>query len=584
MKLKSLTFQNFQRFGAVPTTIRFDKPGTTIILGKNLDNTSNGEGSNGVGKSTIINALTYGLYDKPLSDVNLDELVNNVNKSKMEVIVEWEKGGVDYIVKRQRKMKAGSAGNDVFFFKNGVDISRDVPNTNTAIEEAIGIPYELFIRIVAFSAENVSFFRLPSRHASAPNQTDIIEELFNLKALSQKAELLKKKIKETTGFLEQHLIMKDVAEKELERHGKLLDTTQVKVVTWEQNHVKDIQKAKQKIDDIGAIDFKDQLNLLFIYEQKQKDVNKIIDNNKVLTQIKTDNTNNKNKAVSELAHLKDSKCPYCLQHFSKTKEKIEQCNLIILQANKELAKCIDVLSKSKELFKETNKEIESLESNLHAKSRDGLTNLENQVSILKERVKELEIEVNPHAETMFELEAVKIEKPDTTKINELQSLLDHQQFLLKLLTKKDSFVRKALLNKNIPFLNKRLQAYLGDLGLPYTVEFTHDMTASISYMGRIQSYGSLSNGQRSRVNLALSFAFRDVLQMMHDHINVCMLDEVLDVGLDGIGVTMAARMLKRKARDEKLSLYIISHRDEIDSAFDHKLSVQYSGGFSSVVE
>jgi DNA repair exonuclease SbcCD ATPase subunit len=95
-------------------------------------------------------------------------------------------------------------------------------------------------------------------------------------------------------------------------------------------------------------------------------------------------------------------------------------------------------------------------------------------------------------------------------------------------------------------------------------------------------FGNLSNGQRARVNLALSFAFRDVLQNMHDHINICMLDEVLDVGLDTIGVQAAAKMLKRKAREEKLALFIISHRDEIDSAFDRRMIVQMSGGFSSV--
>ncbi len=108
------------------------------------------------------------------------------------------------------------------------------------------------------------------------------------------------------------------------------------------------------------------------------------------------------------------------------------------------------------------------------------------------------------------------------------------------------------------------------------------MTAKISEFGNEMEFGNLSGGQRARVNLALSFAFRDVLQSMHDHVNVCILDEVLDVGLDTIGVTAAAKMLKRKARDEKLAIYIISHRDEIDSAFDRKIIVQRSGRFSSL--
>lgn len=122
------------------------------------------------------------------------------------------------------------------------------------------------------------------------------------------------------------------------------------------------------------------------------------------------------------------------------------------------------------------------------------------------------------------------------------------------------------------------------LGLSHQVEFTHEMTASISQFGRAMDFGNLSNGQRARVNIALSFAFRDVLQQLHERINICMLDEVLDVGLDGPGVTAAARMLKRKARDENLSLYIISHRDEIDSAFDRIMTVQLSEGFSTILE
>jgi DNA repair exonuclease SbcCD ATPase subunit len=158
------------------------------------------------------------------------------------------------------------------------------------------------------------------------------------------------------------------------------------------------------------------------------------------------------------------------------------------------------------------------------------------------------------------------------------------KFLLKLLTRKDSFVRRVLLNKTLPFLNQRLQDYLTALGLPHQVQFTHEMTASITEFGRLMDFGNLSNGQRARVNLALSFAFRDVLQSMHQRINICLLDEVLDVGLDSVGVTAAARMIKHKARDEGLSLYIISHRDEIDSAFDRVLTVQKSDGFSRIYE
>jgi DNA repair exonuclease SbcCD ATPase subunit len=111
------------------------------------------------------------------------------------------------------------------------------------------------------------------------------------------------------------------------------------------------------------------------------------------------------------------------------------------------------------------------------------------------------------------------------------------------------------------------------------------MTAKITQFGRPIDFGALSNGQRASVNIALSFAFRDVLQNLHDYINVCVLDEVLDVGLDAVGVQNAARMLKRKARDEGISLFIISHRPEMDgSAFDNTMTVQMSKGFSYITK
>jgi DNA repair exonuclease SbcCD ATPase subunit len=133
-------------------------------------------------------------------------------------------------------------------------------------------------------------------------------------------------------------------------------------------------------------------------------------------------------------------------------------------------------------------------------------------------------------------------------------------------------------------LNNRLRHYLTVLGLPHKVEFTHEMTARISQLSNELDFGNLSAGQRARVNFALSLAFKDVLQNLHTKINVCLFDEVLDVGLDSVGVQAAARLLKQKARAENLSFYIISHRDEIDRAFDRTLAVQLSKGFSYIKE
>jgi DNA repair exonuclease SbcCD ATPase subunit len=185
------------------------------------------------------------------------------------------------------------------------------------------------------------------------------------------------------------------------------------------------------------------------------------------------------------------------------------------------------------------------------------------------------------------LTQLKDSPPKAENLDELDQLndeLEHQNFLLKLLTKKDSFIRKALLNKNIPLLNKRLQIYLDKMGLPHRVRFTEEMSAEIMQLGAPINYGNLSAGQKARINLALSFAFRDVLQTRHGKIAFCILDECLDVGLGSLGVNQAVKMIKSVAIENELSMLVISHRDEVTSSFNKHLHVSLRNGFSTVIQ
>ena len=191
-----LSMRNFLSYGNNTTIFDLRRPGTTLIVGENLDQTSDGAGANGVGKSTIVNAIAYALYDKPVSDISKDNLVNNINNKNMEVTLEYVgDDGAQYKTHRFRKVKAGAEGNGVHFYMNGKDVTPDsVASTNEAIERTIGIPYELFVRIIVFSASHNPFLSLKT-----DEQKGIIEELFGLTAISQKADLLKKQIKDTEG-------------------------------------------------------------------------------------------------------------------------------------------------------------------------------------------------------------------------------------------------------------------------------------------------------------------------------------------------------------------------------------------------
>jgi DNA repair exonuclease SbcCD ATPase subunit len=596
INFKTLEMKNFLSYGNSVTTVRLDRPGTTLIVGEDLDNTANGQGANGVGKTVMINALAYGMYDKPISAISKDNLVNNLNKKNMEVSVSFEINGNDYKITRYRKTKAGAAGNGAKLIQylsspdNNPDVEwKDITpdsigNTNKLIESIVGIPYELFCRIVVFSATHIPFLDLKVRHPTEPNQTDIIEELFDLKALSEKAELLKAQIKSTEQNQDVLMTKVESLKREHSRHETQVENATARVDGWVVSNDEEILRIQGKLKLLEDVDVELQKKLHDEVDATNKELNSWLEKQRETERHIKDVVKGSKKLTNELSHLEDEKCPYCLQDFESAKEKITEITNKLKDTDGKVEQYGAELEEIDQHVSTFTEQLKEAESKIVISDLDELLNIKSKSEQYANKVKELQQATNPFEEPLQELNELELEPIGMGEINTISETIEHQKFLLKLLTKKDSFVRKVLLNKYIPFLNTRLLTYLTDLGLPHTVEFTHEMTANITQFGREMDFGNLSNGQRSRVNLAISLAFRDVLQSLHQKINVCMLDEVLDVGLDAVGVQNAARMLKRKARDENLSLYIISHRDEIDSAFDQTMTIQMSKGFSHVKE
>lgn len=585
IRFTSLTIKNFLSYGAEPTVIPLDQSGTTLILGEDLDNSSGGTGANGVGKTVIINALTYGVYDKPVSNISKDNLVNNINKKHMEVVVEFYKGSDKYLVRRVRKAKSYAAGNYVELYENDKDITPDsVSNTNKKIEEIIGLPYELFVRIVVFSATHQPFLDLPVRHATGPNQTDIIEELFDLKTLSHKANVLKEQAKDLDLKIDAYQERIKLLEGEAQRHEEQLVSAKRRVENWDTQRDQEIANLEKKLKRISNVDIDGQRELHDQLIKVDEELEQALQRQRDIEREMKKAAREHKKAHEELEHLKDEKCPYCLQQFADAEEKISETENIVETTTGDIANLTEQIDDIDALVLKWEEARVEIRGQITVSNLGELMEIKSKSSEYERKIEELKTADNPFIEPLEELEEIKLDKIDYDERDALIKRRDHMKFLLKLLTKKDSFVRRILLNKTLPFLNQRLQHYLMNLGLSHQVEFTHEMTASISQFGRVMDFGNLSNGQRARVNIALSFAFRDVLQSLHERINICMLDEVLDVGLDSVGVTAAARMLKRKARDENLSLYIISHRDEIDSAFDRQMIVQMKDGFSNIYQ
>ena len=166
-------------------------------------------------------------------------------------------------------------------------------------------------------------------------------------------------------------------------------------------------------------------------------------------------------------------------------------------------------------------------------------------------------------------------------VNSLTTDKDHMEFLHKLLTNKDSFVRKKIIDQNLAYLNKRLSYYLAKSGLPHQVKFLNDLNVEITQLGQDLDFDNLSRGERNRLILSMSWAFRDVWESLYHPINLLFIDELIDSGMDTAGVEAGLAILKKMARERNKNIYLISHKDELAGRVNSILRVIKENGFTS---
>jgi chromosome segregation ATPase len=203
-------------------------------------------------------------------------------------------------------------------------------------------------------------------------------------------------------------------------------------------------------------------------------------------------------------------------------------------------------------------------------SIDAAYDHKNSVRELHREVERLKLEQNPNTDQLSSLNDT-LQDVSYDEINELTSLKDHQEFLYKLLTSKESFIRKRIIDQNLAYLNHRLNDYLTTLGISHAVKFQNDLSVEINYMGQDMDFAQLSRGESTRVILALSWSFRDIFENMTTSVNFMGIDELVDVGID---------ILKGMARDRNKSIFLISHKEELIPRVSQILSVIKESGFT----
>lgn len=679
--LKNITLRNFLSIGAVTQAVNFDSKELTLILGENLD--LGGDGArNGTGKTTLIQGLSYALFGSPINQIRKDNLINRTNGKGMMVTLEFSANGIDYKIERGRRPHTLKFYVNSDLQEGTDDAQGENKETQQAIEKALGMTPDMFKHIIALNTYSQPFLALPSGE-----QRKIIEQLLGITLLSEKADLIKEKIKQNKELIQQEEFRNKAIEEANKRVQEQIDSLVRRQKLWQKQHDEALAKLIEDYDELSKIDIEAELQLhkdLTEYnELKQKqeryeailahqtawrqkrdsdiaalqvqydtlshiDIDVELQSHKDLAEyniksVELDNINKNIKLIEatikkevavvarlneEIKTLEENKCYACGQDFHDENHTsvINSKRDLLVIAEGDLAQTQSDLEKNKnsifvlgdkptthykteaEAIKHSSA-LERIQQQIDAKKNEEdpyseqlienssvvlgarpvthynteaeaiehktiVANLENSIAIKV-------AETDPYSEQITDMENQALQEVSFDKINELTKRGDHYKFLLDLLTSKDSFVRKKIIDQNLSYLNARLTNYLDKIGLPHTVVFKNDLSVEITELGRELDFDNLSRGERNRLILGLSFAFRDVWENLYYPINTLFIDELIDSGLDTIGVENSMAILKEMSRRRNKSIWLVSHREELAGRVPQVLKVVKENGFTS---
>jgi DNA repair exonuclease SbcCD ATPase subunit len=582
IRIKNLTVKNFMSVGNQTQAVDFEKEQLTLVLGENLDQGGDDSGSrNGTGKTTIVNALSYSIFGQALTNIKKDNLINKINGKNMLVTINFEKNGVNYRIERGRKPNILKFYiNDHEQDINDLDESQgDSRKTQESINDLLGMSHTMFKHILALNTYTEPFLSL-----KANDQREVIEQLLGITVLSEKAELLKEQVKQTKDAIVQETANIEAVKNSNERIRGTIDSLKLKQTAWTKKQKDELEKIQSAITHLEAVDIEKELQdheALKLWLEKNESIKSLNKERASLESALIQAQKSVEKFQNDILRTEDHNCHACGQkiHDHKKHEMLSKLKLDLDEATiyqTEVTEKINIILNSVNQIGDVGRKPDTFYDRIED-AYDHKTNLENLKSQLKNKIEESD----PYQEQIEELENTALQEIDWTNVNELTSLKDHQDFLLKLLTNKDSFIRKKIIDQNLAYLNQRLTYYLDRTGLPHQVAFQNDLQVEITQLGQDLDFDNLSRGERNRLILSLSWAFRDMWENLYQPINLLFIDELIDNGLDAAGVENSLAILKKMARESRKNIYLISHKDELIGRVNNVLKVIKESGFTS---
>lgn len=573
MIFEEITLRNFYSIGNVTQAIPLNRKNLTLILGVNND-MGGMNYRNSCGKTSVIQAIFYALYGEPITKIKIDNLINKDNKKDMLVTLTFSVGKNRYKIERGRKP------NVLSLYKDGKDINDahgEKKDTQEEINKIIKMSSKLCKQIRILTTKNAPFLSMTDK-----DQRDIIEELFGIDILSQKAEKLKKLIKDTKDAIKEEETRLVTLKQINTKIANQITELEYKNKNWEVKNKKEIEELSEILEDLKIINIDEELKKhktkdeYVALKKELKDIDVFINNN--ISKIEN-NDSKIEKFILQNKKIKDNICPTCNQNLHTEMDNFDKDIFLLEEENKRLLEIVEEKEKSLISCEEKLNKIGIVET-IYS-SLEEVYEHKNTISLTEKELFNLKERVNPYYDQIINLRENALQEVNSDYFDELTLIKEHQDFLYKMLTNKDSPIRKRIIDQNLNILNESLKKYLNLIKLPHQVIFNNDLSVSIKNFGNEYDFDQLSNGEQNRIILSLAWSFQEVFEFLHGVTNLNIIDELVDSGMDGAGTDACVRILRNFVSEDNKTIFLISHKSELENKVDNVLYAIKEDGFTN---